>query len=91
MEKIILKLFKRAFKEAYAEMREEEVKTSVENNPEEWLNKEQVKNLLGVCSSTIWKWEKDGYLKAQRFGKKVRYLKSDVERVIKAEGKIFNN
>lgn len=87
MEIYILNLLKRAFKEAFAEMREEEVKTSVENNPEEWLNKEQVKNLLGVCSTTIWQWEKQGYLIPQRFGRKARYLKSDVERVIKAEGK----
>lgn len=85
-------LIKQAVKDAYAEMREEEVKTSVSNNPEEWLNKEQVKKLLGVCSTTIWQWEKQGYLIPQRFGRKARYLKSDVERVIKAEGKnIINN
>lgn len=54
---------------------------------EEWLTKEQACNMLGICSSTIYLWEKQNYIKAIRFGRRVRFAKSEVERVAKAEHK----
>ena len=53
---------------------------------EEWMTPKQVAARLGCCESTLWRWEKEGYLAPVRFGKRCRYRAEDVERVAKAEG-----
>ncbi len=38
--------------------------------------------LLGVDSSTLWRWAKSGYLKPIEYGGQRRYRKADVQRIL---------
>ena len=42
----------------------------------------EVAELLNVTKPTLWRWEKAGYLVPKKVGKRVLYLKSDVERML---------
>ncbi len=50
-----------------------------------WLSSAQVCERLDVNRSTLWRWSKEGYLPGTKFGNRVRYKLSDVERVETAE------
>ena len=52
-----------------------------ENKPEVFLTAEETAKRLKVNRSTLWRWNKEGYL----VGSKVRYKLSDVERIQKGE------
>ena len=52
-----------------------------------WLSIEQVAQRLGVNKATLWRWNKTGYLSGTKFGAKVRYKESDVERIESSEKK----
>ena len=50
------------------------------------IQKEEARGLLGSPDpSTLWRWEKVGYLKPVRIGGKVFYRRSDIDGVIKAK------
>lgn len=42
------------------------------------LSIKQVSKRLGVDPSTLWRWERDGYLIPTRIGRKVLYKESDI-------------
>ena len=44
-----------------------------EKRDESLVTIKQASALLDVDRSTLWRWEKDGYLKPVRIGRKVRY------------------
>ncbi len=50
---------------------------------ERHLTKEEVMNMLGVCDTTLWSWNKKGYLKSIKIGNKVRYSSSEVAKLMK--------
>ena len=52
-----------------------------------WLTPDQVSKRLSVTRSTLWKWDKEGYLRVHKFGKRARYKESEVARVESAERK----
>lgn len=52
-----------------------------------WLSPEQVAHRLGVNKATLWRWNKIGYLSGTKFGAKLRYRQSDVERIESSEKK----
>ena len=52
---------------------------------ETYLSKEKVSEMLDVSSTTLWRWEKAGYLVPVAFGGQKRYRKSDVQRIIEGE------
>mgnify|MGYP003623299785 CR=1 FL=1 len=56
-----------------------------ENKPEVDLTAEETAKRLEVDRSTLWRWSKENYLVAVKWGNKVRYKLSDVERVQKGE------
>jgi len=56
-----------------------------ENKPEVYLSVEETARRLKVDRSTLWRWNKDGYLTTTKVGNKVRYKLSDVERIQKGE------
>lgn len=56
-----------------------------ERGQETSLTPEEVAKMLGVSKSTLWRWNKKGYLKHTKCGRKSFYKKSDVENLI------FNN
>lgn len=47
---------------------------------DELIPKKEAKNLLGgVSDATLWRWEKNGYLIPERFGRKIMYRKSEIQ------------
>lgn len=49
---------------------------------ETYLTTEKVHEMLSVSLTTLWRWEKRGYLVPISYGGQKRYRKSDVERII---------
>lgn len=47
---------------------------------EKFLSTEEVKNIFGVCGSTLWSWHKYGRLRHRKFGRKNVYALSDIRR-----------
>jgi predicted DNA-binding transcriptional regulator AlpA len=45
---------------------------------ERYLTVDEVIKLTGKVRSTLWSWEQKGYLVPSRLGKEIRYLESDV-------------
>ena len=56
-----------------------------ENKPEVYLTAEETAKRLQVDRSTLWRWNKEGYLVSAKVGSKVRYKLSDVELIQKGE------
>ncbi len=56
-----------------------------ERQSEECIDKEEVKRMLRVCDTTLWKWAKRGKLVPQKVGSRNMYRKSDVLAVLKGE------
>ena len=48
---------------------------------EEFLSHREVLVRLGIDSSTLWSWEKTGYIRSFPFGGRKRYKLSDVEAI----------
>ena len=49
-----------------------------ETKEESYLSAKETADKLGVDVSTLWRWDKSGYLKKIKVGKKIIYRKSDV-------------
>lgn len=58
-----------------------------EARKEKYLNKEEVKEICGVCDATLWHWNKKNYLKTIKIGNKVRYRMSDVRKILEGSNK----
>lgn len=54
---------------------------STDQPSEEFLSRKEVLNLLKIDSSTLWSWEKTGYIKSFPFGGRKRYKLVDVEAI----------
>lgn len=63
------------------ERNEEEKRRSVPA-PETYLTQDEVAAKLQVDKSTLWRWDKSGYLNKCRVGGKVRYRLSDVTKLM---------
>lgn len=57
-------------------------KLSVEKE-ETFLTTKQAAKRLGVDVTTLYRWDKENYLKAARIGNKRRYKLSDIDRLLK--------
>ena len=60
-------------KEWMLELMAEQKKSTVPAQPEKYLTEK-----LDVDLSTLWRWDKTGYLKKIKVGNKIRYRESDV-------------
>ncbi|MCC8087778.1 MAG: DNA-binding protein [Rikenellaceae bacterium] len=49
--------------------------------PEEFLSRKEVLAILKIDSSTLWNWERTGYIKSYPFGGRKRYKQADVESI----------
>lgn len=58
-----------------------------EARKEKYLNREEVREICGVCDATLWHWNKKGYLKTIKIGSKVRYRMSDVRKILEGNDK----
>jgi len=52
--------------------------TLTTNSESEWLTREEVKNLLKVSYTTLWKYNRVGVLKAKKIGSRVYYSKTEL-------------
>ena len=58
------------------------IKPKVADQPsEEFLSRKEVLNTLKIDSSTLWSWEKTGYIKSYPFGGRKRYKLADIEAI----------
>ena len=55
------------------------------NNKETWLTSKEVAKMCGVCSTTLWQWERKGYLVPAHVGSQKRYALSDVKKILTAD------
>ncbi len=53
-----------------------------EPKEEEYLTITQAAKLLSIDRSTLWHWDKEGYLKKIHIGGKPRYKRSDIDRIL---------
>ena len=49
-----------------------------ETKEESYLSAQETADKLGVDVSTLWRWDRSGYLKKVRVGRKVYYRRGDV-------------
>lgn len=66
----------------YSEMQKMTEDPQDDQTDETLLTKEDVKRFFGVCDSTLWHWERKGYLVPIRIGSRVRYRESDVKKYL---------
>lgn len=52
-----------------------------ESTSEEFLSRKEVLKVLQIDSSTLWSWEKTGYIKSYPFGGRKRYKLVDIEAI----------
>ncbi len=50
--------------------------------PEIWMSRKEVGELLGISLVTIHNWSRDGILKAYKIGNRVRFKRSDIEETL---------
>ena len=50
--------------------------------PERYLTRKETAQMFGIDLSTLWQWNKKGYLKHVEVGGKRRYKLSDIERIM---------
>ena len=53
---------------------------------EDLLTKKEVLEKFNVCHTTLWNWERKGYLIPVKIGRKISYRQADIERIIIERG-----
>ena len=56
-----------------------------EKKEETFLTPNEVASMVSVSKNTLWRWERDGYLKPIKVGRKNRYKLSDVKALMEGE------
>lgn len=67
-------------KEAFLQWSEETKKE--EPREESYLTAKEAAAKLGVDVSTLWRWDRSGYLKKVKWGNAIRYRESDVTKLM---------
>lgn len=65
-------------KEAFLQWNEEVRQVTEVPKEESYLTAQETADKLGVDVSTLWRWDKTGYLRKIKVGNKIRYRESDV-------------
>lgn len=66
--------------QAHKSKMEELAQFQKEEQEEKFLTTDEVKQIFGVCDSTLWSWHKHGLLCHRKFGRKNVYALSDIRR-----------
>lgn len=69
-------------REAFLSWTEEQNKRLAPPTPEIYLTAKETSDKLGVDVSTLWRWDKSGYLKKIKVGNAIRYRLSDVNKLM---------
>ena len=72
-------------KEAILEWTQEMQAKINEAKPEERIDVNEVKRMLGVSPQTLWRWQKIGYLVPFKIGRERYYRRSDIDKILKGE------
>lgn len=54
----------------------------IENKSERYIDRKRARELLDVDDTTLWRWNKRGYLKCIKVGGKIRYAMSDIQKLL---------
>lgn len=73
----VTELMKRGADQAMEEVKREE----------QFLTKKEVMDLFGVCDTTLWHWQRGGYLVPRKMGRKILYSKSEVYRLLASKSR----
>ena len=68
-------------REIFKEVTSSPKSTLKELPAEDFLSRKEVLSILKIDSSTLWCWEKVGYIKSFPFGGRKRYKSADVEAI----------
>lgn len=77
-----------ASQEALVKRVREEERRAIEQQSEDvddLIPKDIIKQKLGVNPSTLWRWEKEGYLMAVRIGTKIFYRTSRINEILNSK------
>ena len=74
--------FKKEILEGVEKLLAEFSKQFTPKEPEVWLSRKNVSELLGISLPTIHEWGKLGILKPYKIGTRVRYRQSDIEETL---------
>lgn len=69
-------------KEAFLQWSEEKQQEKMQKHEETYFTAQETADKLGVDTSTLWRWNKSGYLKKIKVGNAVRYRESDVVKLM---------
>ena len=69
-------------KELISIAKEQAEEEFIKKKSERYLSTAEVSKMLSVDLSTLWRWNKNGYLTHKKIGTKNRYLESDIQRLI---------
>lgn len=69
-------------KEAFLQWSEEQQQMKTQKQEETYYTAQETAEKLGVDISTLWRWDKSGYLKKIKVGNAVRYRESDVVKLM---------
>lgn len=72
---------------AFKEMQEEERIKREEMERDTNLSREEARDLLGVCDTTLWTWAKRGILVPHKVGHRSLYKKSEVMAMLNGKNK----
>lgn len=68
-----------------ANVKSELEQTIADQNAETYLSRDKVKEILEIGDTTLWRWQKSGYLVPINVGGKRRFRKSDINRIMEGE------
>ena len=71
-----------AFREIAIEIHDTYEEERAAKDGETLIPRNEVLQLLGVNSTTLWRWNKEGYLKAVKQGAKTKYRKRDIDELM---------
>jgi hypothetical protein len=52
------------------------------NDKETWVSAKEVEKMCNVCSTTLWHWERKGYLIPAHVGRQKRYALSEIKAIL---------
>lgn len=69
-------------REMYAEERQRTEKAIAENREVPTISRRDAARMLNITTSTLWRWDKEGYLSPVKVGSKVLYRSTDIDRLL---------
>jgi hypothetical protein len=72
------------FAEVLIEKAQEMKQREIDMIPKEetYLTRQEAAEKFGVCHTTLWAWDKSGYLKSVKIGKRAYYALSDIQNLM---------